>query len=182
MEKLSDISLVTKVVMLHDRKSFDLLVRKYQSPIRGFFLRQTLGDAQLSDDLAQDTFVKAYTHLSGFRGTASFSTWLYRIAYNVFYDYLRTRKETDSLETLRVDAQYSTQQNDIGRHMDIYRALNMLKETERTCITLFYMEDQSIEKIADITGYPTGTVKSHLSRAKEKMATYLKQNGYDGKQ
>ena len=67
MEKLSDISLVTKVVMLHDRKSFDLLVRKYQSPIRGFFLRQTLGDAQLSDDLAQDTFVKAYTHLSGFR-------------------------------------------------------------------------------------------------------------------
>lgn len=86
MEKLSDISLVTKVVMLHDRKSFDLLVRKYQSPIRGFFLRQTLGDAQLSDDLAQDTFVKAYTHLSGFRGTASFSTWLYRIAYNVWYD------------------------------------------------------------------------------------------------
>lgn len=51
-----------------------------------------------------------------------------------------------------------------------------------TVSTLFYMEDQSIEKIADITGYPTGTVKSHLSRAKEKMATYLKQNGYDGKQ
>ena len=73
--------------MLHDRTSFDLLVRKYQSPIRGFFLRQTVGDAQLSDDLAQDTFVKAYTHLSGFRGTASFSTWLYRIAYNVWYDY-----------------------------------------------------------------------------------------------
>jgi RNA polymerase sigma-70 factor (ECF subfamily) len=116
------------------------------------------------------------------KNLSSFSTWLYRIAYNVFYDYLRTRKETDSLETRRVDAQYSTQQNDIGRHMDIYRALNMLKETERTCITLFYMEDQSIEKIADITGYPTGTVKSHLSRAKEKMATYLKQNGYDGKQ
>ena len=66
--------------------------------------------------------------------------------------------------------------------MDIYRALNMLKETERTCITLFYMEDQSIEKIADITGYPTGTVQCHLSRAKEKMATDLIQNGYDGKQ
>ena len=136
----------------------------------------------MSDDLAQDTFIKAYTNLASFRNLSSFSTWLYRIAYNVFYDYLRTRKETDSLETLRVDAQYSTQQNDIGRHMDIYRALNMLKETERTCITLFYMEDQSIEKIADIPGYPTGTVKSHLSRAKEKMATYLKQNGYDGKQ
>ena len=78
--------------MLHDRKSFDLLVRKYQSPIRGFFLRQTLGDAQLSDDLAQDTFVKAYTHLSGFRGTASFSTWLYRLVNNAAIDYLRREK------------------------------------------------------------------------------------------
>lgn len=56
-----------------------------------------------------------------------------------------------------------------------------LKEMERTCITLFYMEDQSIEKIAGITGCPAGTVKSHLSRAKDKMASYLKQNGYDGK-
>ena len=105
MEKLSDISLVTKVVMLHDRKSFDLLVRKYQSPIRGFFLRQTLGDAQLSDDLAQDTFVKAYTHLSGFRGTASFSTWLYRIAYNVWYDYTRSYKETQDIDTPAVARQ-----------------------------------------------------------------------------
>ena len=59
--------------------------------------------------------------------------------------------------------------------------LATLKEMERTCITLFYMEDQSIEKIAGITGCPAGTVKSHLSRAKDKMASYLKQNGYDGK-
>lgn len=112
---------------------------------------------------------------------SSFSTWLYRIAYNVFYDYIRSRKETDDLDTYRVDAQCSTLQQDVGQHMDIYRALATLKEMERTCITLFYMEDQSIEKIAGITGCPAGTVKSHLSRAKDKMASYLKQNGYDGK-
>ena len=182
MSQLNDISLVAQVVVFKNTRAFDQLVKEYQSPIRRFFLNLTCGDSELSDDLAQDTFIKAYTNLSSFKNLSSFSTWLYRIAYNVFYDYLRTRKETDSLETRRVDAQYSTQQNDIGRQMDIYRALNMLKETERTCITLFYMEDQSIEKIADITGSPTGTVKSHLSRAKEKMATYLKQNGYDGKQ
>ena len=51
---------------------------------------------------------------------------------------------------------------------------------ERTCITLFYMEDVSIDKIAGITGIPAGTVKSHLSRGKKKLATYLKRNGYDG--
>ena len=80
-----------------------------------------------------------------------------------------------------MDAQCCTRQKDIGQEMDIYRALATLKEIERTCITLFYMEDQSIEKIAGITGCPAGTVKSHLSRAKQKLATYLKQNGYDGK-
>mgnify|MGYP000279596564 FL=1 len=177
MSQLNDISLVAQVVVFQNTKAFDRLVKKYQSSVRRFFLHLTCGDSELSDDLAQDTFIKAYTNLASFKNLSSFSTWLYRIAYNVFYDYLRTRKETDSLETLRVDAQYSTQQNDIGRHMDIYRALATLKEMERTCITLFYMEDQSIEKIAGITGCPAGTVKSHLSRAKDKMASYLKQNG-----
>ncbi|MDE6181114.1 MAG: RNA polymerase sigma factor, partial [Phocaeicola sp.] len=59
--------------------------------------------------------------------------------------------------------------------------LCQLKEAERTCITLFFMEDLPIDKIAVITGMPAGTVKSHLSRGKEKLATFLKQNGYDGK-
>lgn len=82
-----DLSLIQQVAELHDKTAFDRLVRKYQSPIRRFFLHQTLGDAQLSDDLAQDTFIRAYTSIGTFRGSAAFSTWLFRIAYNVFYDY-----------------------------------------------------------------------------------------------
>lgn len=181
MSPVNDISLVAQVVVFHNTKAFDQLVRKYQSPVRRFFLHQTCGDSELSDDLAQETFIKAYTSIATFKNLSNFSTWLYRIAYNVFYDYIRSRKETDDLDTYRVDARYSTQQQDVGQQMDIYRALATLKAPERTCITLFYMEDLSIEKIAGITGYPAGTVKSHLSRAKEKMAAYLKQNGYDGK-
>lgn len=180
MSQMGDISLVAQVVVFRNTKAFDQLVRKYQSPVRRLFLHLTCGDSELSDDLAQDTFIKAYTHIASFKNLSSFSTWLYRIAYNVFYDYLRNRKETDGIDNREVDAQWSTSQNDIGKQMDIYRALATLKEMERTCITLFYMEDLSIEKIAGITGCPAGTVKSHLSRAKEKMATYLKQNGYDG--
>ncbi|HIZ33711.1 MAG TPA: sigma-70 family RNA polymerase sigma factor [Candidatus Bacteroides merdigallinarum] len=181
MSRLSDLALVARVATLHDTRAFDQLVRRYQSPVRRFFLHQTCGDAALSDDLAQDTFLKAYTALASFHGLANFSTWLYRIAYNVFYDYLRTRKEMDPLDTARVDTQCSTQQPDIGREMDIYHALATLREAERTCITLFYLEDLSIDRIANVTGMPAGTVKSHLSRAKQKLATYLKQNGYDGK-
>ena len=91
MASLTDISLVAQVAVLGNRRAFDELVRRYQSPVRRFFLHQTLGDEQLSDDLAQDTFIKAYTNISKFRGLASFQTWLMRIAYNVFYDHTRSK-------------------------------------------------------------------------------------------
>lgn len=178
MEQLSDIALVTQVLLFRNTRAFDKLVQKYQSPIRRFFLNQTAGDKALSDDLAQDTFLKAYTNLASFRNLSSFSTWLYRIAYNVFYDYIRTRKPTDDLDVTGVDAELSVRQEDFGQKNDLYQALTKLREIERVCITLFYMEEQSIDKIASITGCPAGTVKSHLSRGREKLANYLKQNGY----
>ena len=181
MSQLNDISLVAQVVVFHNTKAFDQLVQKYQSAIRRFFLNQTCGNTELSDDLAQDTFIKAYTNISSFKNLSNFSTWLYRIAYNVFYDYIRSRKEMEDLDAREVDNSYCTEQTNTAQRLDIHWALNQLKDTERTCITLFYMEDMAIDKISTITGLATGTIKSHLSRAKEKMATYLKQNGYDGK-
>lgn len=179
MSQLNDISLVAQVAVLGNTRAFDQLVRKYQSPIRRFFLNLTCGDSELSDDLAQDTFIKAYTNISSFKNLSSFSTWLYRIAYNIFYDYIRSRKETTDLDNREIDNVHFTEQESFSRKTDIYESLKMLKEIERTCITLFYMEDISIDKIAGITGCPSGTVKSHLSRGKEKLAKYLKQNGYD---
>lgn len=181
MSQLNDISLVAQVVVLKNTKAFDSLVRKYQSPVRRFFLNQTLGDSELSDDLAQETFIKAYTNITSFRNLSSFSTWLYRIAYNVFYDYIRSRKQSVDLSVHEVDRTCHVEQENVGRKMDIYESLKTLKEIERTCITLFYMEDMSIDKIAGILNCPQGTVKSHLSRAKEKLQVYLKVNGYDGK-
>ena len=61
MNTLDDLTLVRQVTVSHNKRAFDQLVVRYQSPIRRFFLSQTLGDEPLSDDLAQDTFVKAYT-------------------------------------------------------------------------------------------------------------------------
>lgn len=104
MNQLNDLSLIAQVVVFHNNKAFDQLVRKYQSAVRRFFLNQTCGDSELSDDLAQETFIRAYTNLASFRNLSSFSTWLYRIAYNQYYNYLRSRKETDDLDTVQVDA------------------------------------------------------------------------------
>ena len=180
MKDLNDISLVTQVAVFHNKWAFDQLVVKYQSPIRRFFLNQTLGDAQLSDDLAQDAFIKAYTNITQFHGLSSFLTWLYRIAYNVFYDYTRRHKLTENLDSFSV-MRHNSESVDSNLKMDIYAALAILSPSERSCVTLQLMEGQPIDKIAEITGITEGTVKSHLSRGKQKLATYLKQNGYDRK-
>lgn len=178
MANLSDIALITQVTVFHNKRAFDSLVRKYQSPIRRFFLNQTGGDGPLSDDLAQETFIHAYTHLNSFKNLSNFSTWLYRVAYNVFYDYFRSHKQTDNLETAAVDTRYRTDQPDKGMQIDLYKALQRLTPEERTCVTMRFMEDMPVGKIADITGWPEGTVKSHVFRGKNKLASYLKENGY----
>ena len=178
MAALTDIALVTQVAVFHNKRAFDQLVRKYQSPVRRFFLNQTLGDEQLSDDLAQETFIKAYVNITNFKGISSFSTWLFRIAYNVFYDEVRSRKQTDDLDSREV-ARMSALSGDAGLQMDLYQALSQLKEMERACITLQLIDGHPIDKISDITGMPQNTVKSHLKRGKEKLTDYLKANGYD---
>jgi RNA polymerase sigma-70 factor (ECF subfamily) len=184
MAELNDIALVTQVVVFHNKEAFDQLVRKYQSPVRRFFLNQTLGDEPLSDDLAQETFIKAYVNITKFRGLSSFSTWLFRIAYNVHYDY--RRKQSAELATTidgeqagRTAANSQSYTLNSSLKMDLYKALSLLKDEERTCITLQLIDGQPIDKISDITGIPQNTVKSHLKRGKEKLASYLKENGYD---
>ena len=179
MRRTNDTLLISRVMLFDDRRAFATLVEQHQPTIRRFFLHQTMGDTMLSDDLAQETFIKAYTHLASFKNLSNFSTWLFRIAYNVFYDYIRTRKETAGLEDWETDTACRTEQRNVGTQMDIYRGLALLKEVERTCITLYYMEDLAIDKIAAVTGMPPGTVKSHISRGKEKLANFLKQNGYE---
>ena len=178
MAALTDIALVTQVAVFHNKRAFDQLVRKYQSPVRRFFLNQTLGDEQLSDDLAQETFIKAYVNITKFKGISSFSTWLFRIAYNVFYDEVRSKKQTDDLDSREV-ARMSALSGDAGLQMDLYQALAQLKEVERTCITLQLIDGHPIDEISDITGLPQNTVKSHLKRGKDKLTDYLKANGYD---
>ena len=176
MQSLTDFALVTQVTMMGNRRAFDQLVVRYQSPVRRFFLHQTLGDASLSDDLAQDTFIKAWRNIGSFRAMSSFQTWLMRIAYNVFYDYVRSRKTTSDIDNV---AEPMTNGNsNPSLQMDLYHALSLLKPDERTCITLQLVNGYKIDQIAKITNMKEGTVKSILFRGKEKLTKYLKQNGY----
>ena len=166
--------LVSHVALLGDRKAFSQLVEAYQSPIRRFFFNLTGGDEELSKDLAQDTFVKAWLNIESFRAAAKFSTWLYRIAYNIFYDYMRTKKISTDTDVEISDDRIVADTFDKDLSIDFARTLSILKEDERTAMLLFYMEDQSVNKIAKIMNCPSGTIKSHLHRGREKLTKYFK--------
>jgi len=164
--------LVSRAALLGDRNAFNQLVELYQSPVRRFFFN-LIGDEELSKDLAQETFIKAWLNIGSFRAAANFSTWLYRIAYNTFYDYVRAKKPVGETEIEKLNSMIAdTPDKDFG--MDFEQALKILKEDERAAMLLFYMEDQTIDKISKIMNCPAGTIKSHLHRGKEKLAKYFK--------
>ena len=119
MSKNEDILLIAKCLLNDDRRAYTRLVDKYHPQIKRFFLNQTLGDAMLSDDLAQETFIKAYTSLRSFKGLSSFSTWIFRIAYNVFYDFMRSRKCSEEYSSDVLDQDYELPSETLTRNIDI---------------------------------------------------------------
>jgi RNA polymerase sigma-70 factor (ECF subfamily) len=178
MSNTDDIRWVTQLTLLGDKSAFDKLTCKYQSPIRRFFLNLTMGDGPLSDDLAQETFIKAYLNINAFRGISGFSTWLYRIAYNVFYDSVRTQKHYADINEYEIDSQHQTLNEFSAEKMDIYKAISMLRKEEQTAVLLFYMEDKTHPEIAKIMNCPLGTVKTYILKGKEKLSIYLTNAGY----
>ncbi len=177
LNRLEEIALVTRCVA-GDNRAFEAIVNEHAPGIRNFLFRLTAGDAALTDDLAQETFIKAYTHLHLFKALSRLRTWLFRIAYNEFVNHNRQQREerlTDSDGILIKECE-SAEDRDM-RHVelrhDVKTALEALTDNERTLIALFYFEDLPINEICKITSMPSGTVKSYLSRAKSKLAKEL---------
>ena len=163
------------------KTEFEQLVKENQEPLRRFLLNLCNGNESLSDDIAQEAFIKAYLNFESFKGDSKFSTWLFRIAYNCFYDYVRKHKNSpEPLENYigRNEPQESPVSHNL-RNQELYLALSELKTEEKTAVLLFYMEDRSLKDISKISGMPQNTVKSHLFRAKAKMSDYLNKIGYE---
>jgi RNA polymerase sigma-70 factor (ECF subfamily) len=178
MSNTDDLRWVSQLTLLGDKSAFDKLTCKYQSPIRRFFLNLTMGDAPLSDDLAQETFIKAYLNINSFKALSGFSTWLYRIAYNVFYDSARAQKHYADLDEYVIDNLHQTQNEFSAEKMDIYKALKILRKEEQMAVLLFYMEDKTHNEISKIMNCPLGTVKTYILKGKEKLTIYLTKAGY----
>ena len=154
------------------REVFITHVKREQEALRSFLLALCCGNKSDADDLAQDSLVKAYLSLVGYRDEGKFRSWLFKIAYNTFLSHkagCRTMGSIDEARTLIG----GTEADSSFEHQDLYLALRTLPPKERSAITLFYLSGYSIKEIATITEATEGAVKQQLSRGRDKLKARL---------
>ena len=171
--ELTDADLVARVLVDDDQHAFGELVRRHQSIVRGLLRQLTRTDLALADDLAQETFLKAYKNIRSFRGEAKFSTWLYRIAYNCFREDARRRKELVGIDEAQLEAEQDPQTVDAGLKHDLMHALSLLPLHERTAVVLCCQNGLSHDEAARVLEIPLGTVKTNVLRGREKLKRTL---------
>ena len=129
-----------------------------------------------AEELTQDTFMKAFEHLSSFNGKSSFSTWIYRIAYNTALSFLRKKNVEQTViddnqwnrisDTQIDDALNNESEEQIEK---LQQALTKLTAEERALVTLFYEEEHSIQELAQILNLNEGNIKVKLHRLRKKL-------------
>lgn len=158
-----------------DAAAYRLLVNKYQHFAYTLAVRITRNDED-AEEVTQDAFVKAYASLSKFKGESKFSTWLYTIVLNLAKSKVRRRKEThQNIDDLNLQTAVD---NDGARKSErsyyVEQAIASLPEDEAAIVTLFYMEDQSLDEISRVMNLTITNTKVKLFRARKKMAEMLK--------
>jgi RNA polymerase sigma factor (sigma-70 family) len=167
----TDAALIARVLRDDDRAAFGELVRRHQPLVRGFLRRMLGGSHALADDVAQEAFIKAYRALRGFRGGASFSTWLCAIAANELRAEWRRQKRR--AEFLEEEAGESSVEAISGDGRDLAAALQRLSEMQRAALVLCFEHGLTHEEAAAALGCPVGTLKSHISRGKLRLREWL---------
>lgn len=153
-----------------DRKAFEALVNRRQAWIRNL-LRRCCGDVTLADDLAQQTFLQAWSNLPRLQRPSRFGAWLKRVALNVW---LQQRRKPDPLaEAVEWSPTGEARREPAAVAIDLDRALATLPEPVRLCIVLSYHERMTHQEIAEFVGLPLGTVKSHIRRGSERLRERL---------
>lgn len=186
-DREADQALVERV-QAGDQEAYGLLVTKYQRKLMRLISRLVRDPAEV-EDVAQETFIKAYRALPNFRGDSAFYTWLYRIGINTAKNWLvaNGRRAPTSTEVDSEEAE-SYEEGDLLRDVDtperlmmsrqiadtVNAAVDKLPEDLRTAITLREIDGLSYEEIAQMMGCPIGTVRSRIFRAREAIAEKLR--------
>ena len=157
-----------------NREEFVQLVKGEQTELRRFLLALCCGNADLADDIAQDSLVKAYLSSQTYSNNGRFKAWIYKIAYRTFLDYRKKIFNYTNLEQATGLSDEATNSDNAFQYQELYDALNQLNEKERTSILLFYIKGYSIKEISKITDTGEDAVKKQLSRGREHLKTKMK--------
>ena len=180
---------IIRSVLRGNVNDFEKLVTAYEKNVYNIALRM-VGDPDDAADMTQETFIKAYRALSGFRGDSKFSSWLYRIASNVCLDFLRSRSRHPqvSLSTVDEDGQAPVELPDMSRNPEeqlmkklsmeaVRRGLEQLPEQQRQILVLRELGGLSYAELAQTLGLEEGTVKSRIFRARKRLCAILLRDG-----
>ena len=176
---------IIRSVLRGNVNDFEKLVTAYEKNVYSLALRM-VGDPEDAADMTQETFIKAYRALSGFRGDSKFSSWLYRIASNVCLDFLRSRSRHPqvSLSTVDEDDRATFELPDMRQNPEeqlmkklgmeaVRRGLEQLPEQQRQILVLRELGGLSYAELAQTLGLEEGTVKSRIFRARKRLCALL---------
>lgn len=183
--QLSDEILIAQAISGH-QQAFAMLVHRYEQYVFTLALRM-VRRREDAHEVAQDCFLKAFRYLRDFRGECRFSTWLYRIVYNTSLNHLR--KSNPDIQSID-DEDHPVRLPDPGtpdagtlmereeRNVSLREAISMLLPDDAAIINLFYLQEQSLEEICEITSMTMSNAKTKLCRARQRLKVILDERAF----
>jgi RNA polymerase sigma-70 factor (ECF subfamily) len=167
--------LVERVQRDNDHHAFEQLMRQNQSAIRQFLRRLTLQNQAIADELAQETFLKAFVHIKTYRGEGKFLSWLFKIAYQQFVSSTRKKTEQTNAE-LEDKADDGKFEHRLVAEKTVKNLLKHLNPDARAILLLHFSHDLTHQDIAMVMQIPLGTVKTLIRRSRLKLKSFTEEN------
>jgi RNA polymerase sigma-70 factor (ECF subfamily) len=178
-----------KKTLKGEKKAFEELMRKYEKKIFGFIIRMVHNE-EVAIDLTQDFFIKIYNVLDKYNFEYKFSTWAYRICYNLVIDHIRKNQtrvsslDNDSISAKEMLSSENVISNDGFKNLSreetriyIWKLVEHIAPKFRELILLRYIQELKYEEIAEITALPVGTIKNRIFKAKEILKQEMEKDG-----
>ncbi len=152
-------------------EAFAGLLKQYQNKVFHLVFSM-IGNAARAEETTQDVFLKVWQALPRFDGRASLSTWIYTIAKNTTISHLRAEGHRRALPLEEAPEPFARQEPELC-HLEVDRLVAKLPVEQRQAIELFYLQERSIQDVAEMLDLPEGTVKSHLHRARKALGALM---------
>lgn len=159
---------IVKKAISGDSEALTILIDKYKDIAYNLAL-SIVKNKEDAKDITQDSFLKILENINRFRNESKFSTWLYRIVYNQSIGFVKRENRTNTVDYSLLVETSEKNDNQEDKIQDLYKAINLLDDTDRNIILLFYLAEKSIKEIAQITGFGIANIKVILHRARKKL-------------